>query len=269
LPVSDAAQLLAWWSLARGAGAVDRSSSARILIASDFRFHYSQRMHKRNCVFLILLSFLLGLQSAHGQAPERSPLVLDDSVWVTFYDLPSRRFRSIRDAFVRRDFDAVQRDLETTLGFIRIEAERAVDELAPAFADNIGRLERLRTNLEGPDVTISHLDAAFAQSHWVLAQHYLVQAIESRDGGHHRNAGRYLVASAHHLERAVLWSNARITGDVVESLEDIRDMASRLAQGENPDRVYRDRPLRLAGRTMREIGEHIDRQVRIEPLLPE
>jgi hypothetical protein len=225
-------------------------------------------MNRTKAFTIVALAFLLGLQSAQAQAPARSPLVLDDSVWVTFYDLPSRRFRSIRDAFVRRDFESAARDLETTLGFIRIEAGRSVEELAPAFANNLGRLEQIRANLDSVDTTLAVVDATFAQSHWVLAQHYLVQAIESREGGQHRNAGRYLVATAHHLERAVLWSDARITGDVLNSLEDIRDMASRLAQGENPDRVYRDRPLRLAARTLQQIGGHIDRRVRIGALLP-
>jgi hypothetical protein len=217
---------------------------------------------------VLSLALSIWAPAASGQDAERPALVLDESAWVTFYDLPSRRFRNIRDGFLRRDFEEISRDLEVTIGFLTVEARRSVPELTGVFAENIGRFERVRANLASADVTIADLDNTFAQSHWVLSQHYLVEAIRSRETERHRMAGRYLIATAHHLERAVIWSGSRITGDVLNSLESIREMASRLADGDNPAEVYRDRPLRLAAKTIATVGEQIDRRLRIELALP-
>lgn len=215
-----------------------------------------------------VLGVLLYAPETAGQNAERPALVLDESSWVTFYDLPSRRFRGIRDAYLRRDFEAVSRDLDVTIGFLAVEAERAVPELAGVFADNIERLQKARANLDQPGAPATDFDAIFAQSHWLLAQHYFVEAIQSRDEERHRLAGRYLVATAHHLERSVMWSDMRIADDVLDALQTLRDAASQLAAGADPARVYRERPLRLAARTLTAIGEQIDRRVRIDTSLP-
>ena len=217
---------------------------------------------------LTLFALTCGVSLADNR-PEQPLIVLDEDVWVTFYDLPSRRFRSIRDAFLRRDFDTVSRDLETTISFLQVEAERSVEELTPAFENILSRLNVMQRNLADPTVTIAQFDAVFARTHWVLSQHYFVYAQQSRELGLHRNAGRYLSATAHHLERAVLWSDARISRDVVNSLESIRNMAARLQRGEAPDKVYKDKPLKLTSRTLIAVGKHIDRELRIEELLPE
>ena len=217
---------------------------------------------------LTLLALTCGAALADNE-PEQPLIVLDEDVWVTFYDLPSRRFRSIRDAFLRRDFDTVSRDLDTTISFLQVESDRSVAELTPAFESILSKMGVIRSNLADPTVTIAQFDVVFARTHWLLSQHYFVSAQQSRELGLHRNAGRYLSATAHHLERAVLWSNARISRDIVNSLESIRNMAARLQRGEAPDKVYRDKPLKLTSRTLIAVGEHIDRELRIEELLPE
>ena len=225
---------------------------------------------KRLCIMLtatVLVSSLYAPGSA-GQEAERPAFVLDESAWVTFYDLPSRRFRAIRDAYLRRDFESAGRDLDATIGFLDVEAGRAVPELTNVFADNIGRLRQARINLGEPTASGTDLDNIFAQSHWVLSQHYFVEATQSRDAGRHRLAGRYLIATAHHLERSVMWSNLRIGDDILDALETLRDAASRLAAGTDPSQVYRERPLRLAAQTLVAVGEHIDRRVRIGSAIP-
>lgn len=217
----------------------------------------------------LILALAIMACGARAQVPEQRLLMLDEGVWIAFYDLPSRRFRSIRDAFVRGNFESVSRDLEVTIGFLRIEAERAVAELQPVMGDVVTSLEAISSQLPDASVTVSRLDAIFARTHWLLSQHYLSLALEARESGMHRNAGRYLNATAHHLERAVMWSDARISSDIYKSLESIRAMSARLAGGESPERVYRDRPLRLTARVLVAIGAHLDRRVWIEDSLPE
>jgi len=216
----------------------------------------------------IALFSIMGGAMAQG-LPEQRAIVLDEDVWVTFYDLPSRRFRTIRDAFVRRDFESVSRDLDITIGFLSVEADRAVPELKPAISEVVEQMQAMRSRLFDTSLNVGQLDAVFARTHWLLSQQYLVFAMQAKDLQMYRNAGRYLFATAHHLERSVMWSDARVTKEVVSSLDSIRDMASKLQNSESPEQVMMGKPVRLAAKTLIEIGEQIDRRVRIAELLPE
>jgi hypothetical protein len=212
-------------------------------------------------VFLALIAFPA---NAADSGDEQRLFTVDENVWVTFYDLPSRRFRSIRDAFIRRNFDTVTRELEPTIGFLLIEAERATPAVHDALIEVVQKLQSIHDGIDDTSVTVGDLDSAFARAHWLLAQHYLVMAMKSRDNRLHESAGRYLWATAHHLERCVLWSGFRIDKDVLDSLESIREMSLRLQESSRPERVYRDKPIVLTGRTLVAIGEHLDRKVWIE-----
>ncbi|MEL7187803.1 MAG: hypothetical protein AAFN50_15435 [Pseudomonadota bacterium] len=221
---------------------------------------------KTICLLSILLGLPLAVQPANAQN-ELELLTLDEQVWVAFYDVPSRRFRTVRDKFVVRDFESAARDLDTSIAFLKVEAGRAADELQPDLNDVIKKLQTIRDSIATAEVTSSTLDLTFARTHWLLAQHFFVLALNSRESGAHKNAGHYLWATAHHVERAVLWSNARIDRKTVNSLESLRSLANRLKSSSSPDRVYQDRPIRLAARTIISVGEHLDRSVRIAELL--
>lgn len=214
----------------------------------------------------LLLALLLPLSVV---AQDEPTLVLDEDVWVTFYDLPSRRFRNIRDAFLRRDPISASRDIEASASYLRVESTRARQQLQNPLTEVVSQLERIREQLPETFVSIEQLDSLFGRAHWLLSQHFFVMALDAREAEEHRTAGRYLTATAHHMERAVLWSEARISRDILNSLESIREMAGRLQDSRRPRRVYRDEPLRLTARTIRAIGEHIDRRVRIDSLMPE
>lgn len=194
-------------------------------------------------------------------------LSLDEEVWVAFYDLPSRRFRSIRDSFVQGDSESAKRDIDASLSFLKVEADRAMPELKPAFEGVMDRFAAIRDGLDSTRITASDLDAVFARAHWLLTQQYFVQALRSRDGERHRQAGHYLWATAHHLERCIVWSNARVDRRMVLALDSLRGMAARLRDEPDPQRVYRERPIRLAAQTIVQIGDHLDRNLRIRNLV--
>ena len=215
----------------------------------------------------VLVVFLLTASLTPSAAQEQR-LVLDEDVWVTFYDLPSRRFRNIRDAYLRRDFASVSRDINVASSYLAVETERARPELQGALGEVTRRLQEIGDGLPDSFVSIEQLDNVFGRAHWLLSQHFFVLSMQSRDAAEHRTAGLYLAATAHHMERSVLWSEARINRDILRSLEGIREMAGRLQESRRPERVYRDEPLRLAARTLRSIGNHLDRRLRIEPVMP-
>jgi hypothetical protein len=205
--------------------------------------------------------FLTSVAWSQERAEDRPLFELDEAAWAMFYDLPSRRFRTIRDAFIRKDFESAKRDLQISLSFLLIESDRATESLRPPMLENTNEIGRIEENLDDPAITVGTLDSAFARAHWLLAQHYLVQSIRSRDEQQHKVAGRYLWATAHHLERAVLWSDSRIDRKTVAALDSVREMGAELQSSDTPKQVYRDKPIALAADTLKKIGEHLDRKV--------
>lgn len=210
----------------------------------------------------LLLALAVSAASAAEPPVERS-VVLDDNVWVTFYDLPSRRFRAIRTAILRRDHAAAAHDLGVVANYLSVEAERSSVTFQAPLGDVVQQLRALAANTDA--ITLDTLDALFARAHWLLSQHYLARARLARDAGDPRGAGLDLWATTHHLERAILWSDAPITRDVYKALEGLRDAAQRLQDPKRSARALRDKPLRRADRLLREIGEQLDRRVLLPP----
>ena len=195
---------------------------------------------------------------------QRSEFTLDEGVWVLFYDVPSRRFRRSRDAFVRRDWGAVGNDLAVAAGFIRAEASRSIDDLSMPLENVADRLDAISESIDSSEIKGSDLDAAFARAHWLLAQHYLELAQRARDDGDSRKAGSYLWATAHHMERTVLWSDARMSRAQVASLDQLRDLADRLRTSDSPADIFKKKPIVLAHKTLNDLGVFLDRKVWIE-----
>jgi hypothetical protein len=67
------------------------------------------------------------------------------------------------------------------------------------------------------------------------------------------------------LERAVLWSDARIDRATVNALDAVRQMGAGLQSSPNPERIYRQKPVAAAAKTLVKIGEHLNRKVWIQP----
>ena len=213
--------------------------------------------------FVVIAISLAILHPGFGDAAqeESKTFALDEDVWVLFYDLPSRRFRRIRDAFVRRDWASASVDLTVSAGFIRAEVARANATLAGPLSETANRLEDIAENIGTSQLSGSDLDAEFARAHWLLAQHFLELSVLARDAGESRICGSYLWATTHHMERTVLWSDLRMTARQVNVLDKLRDLADRLRDAEDPARVYKERPIALARRTMLELGIMLDRKV--------
>lgn len=198
-----------------------------------------------------------------GSAQERSParVVITEDSWVAFYDVPSRRFRTIRSDFVQRKFAAAAIDLSTSATHLAIEASRSTPAISSRLSDVSDELVELADNIESESITVTQLDAIFGRAHWLLAQHYLASARRSRDRGDFRAAGLYLWATTHHLERAVLWSNARIDRKLHRTLESLRQMATQIQDEKTAAAVIREKPLLRAEALLVELGKVIDRPV--------
>lgn len=214
----------------------------------------------------LLLSILIvfGASAAYGQQDDaQSAVVLDENLWVAFYDLPSRRFRAIRTAILARNHEAAARDLSLTASYLSVEAARASVTFKAPLTDLVEQLRRMEAGVD--NVTLEELDAVISRTHWLLAQHYLGFAREARDARHGRNTSLYLWATTHHLERAILWSNSAVTREVHATLEGLQELADKLGDPETSERAYRERPIVRAENLLRKIGKQIDRRVYLPP----
>lgn len=209
---------------------------------------------------LALALIFLGAAASFGQQSQnQSAVVLDENLWVTFYDLPSRRFRAIRAAILTRDYEAAVRDLAVTANYLSVEAERSSLVFQAPLRDAVAQLRRMEAATES--VTLEALDVLFGRTHWLLAQHYLELARHARDSRQTRNASLYLWATTHHIERAILWSDEAVTREVHGTLEDLQKLAGELRDPESSARAYRKRPIVRAETLLRKISKQIDRRV--------
>jgi hypothetical protein len=191
---------------------------------------------------------------------------LDGDLFVAFYDLPSRRFRAVREAFLTRDFATAAQDLRIGAQYLDIERQRAYPTIAQGLCEVISRMELMSDTINQPNVTVRQLDPLFARSHWLLAQHFLYRGVISRSQERYRAASRYLTASVHHMERAALWSNARLTPRLEGAVDELRSLANHLENNPSKRWVNEKRPLLRANKTLNELGTHIDMQVRLPDL---
>ena len=216
-------------------------------------------MRKR---FLFMMTaFLLTPTAFCADEAVQSPVTMDESLWVVFYDVPSRRFRSIRNDFVGRQFESAAADLTTSASYLVIEANRAQPQIASRLTEVADKLTWMADNIDKASVTGAELDSVFGRAHWLLAQHYLDMARRSRDANQNRNAGRYLWATTHHMERAILWSNARISRTVQKTLDDLRELATDIQDEKTAKAAYGKKPMLRAEALLRELGREIDRPV--------
>lgn len=216
-----------------------------------------------NLLLAVVLLLLFVTPSVAREQHRQTAIVLDEDMWVAFYDLPSRRFRAIRTAILSRDGAAAARDLVVTANFVAVEAERASAVFQVPLRDVVEQMRRLGGEID--TVTLRQLDTLFGRIHWLLAQHFLDFARRARDAREGRNTSLYLWATTHHMERAVLWSNIAVTRDVHVTLEELRAVAGRLQDPKTAPQAFAEKPIVRAERLLRDIGGQIDRPVLLPP----
>lgn len=210
---------------------------------------------------IVATCIVLAGNASLAQTSNRPFIQVDENLWVTFYDVPSHRFRSIRDDFVRRNFDAVSRNLVTSASHMMIESSRTSPELGERMAEVATQMMIIADDIADSSVTTNALDKLFGRAHWLLAQHYLYHARNARDANNNKMAGQYLWAATHHMERAVLWSDARISRNVATTLDRLRDLALRLQDTKDSAAARKERPIVRAEKLLLELGKVIDRPV--------
>lgn len=218
-------------------------------------------------IMLPLLLVIFGVATyADEQLDRQASVVLDEDLWITFYDLPSRRFRAIRTAILVRNNESAARDMSVTANYLSVEADRSSAVFQAPLRNVVDRLRGMGAAVE--EVTLEELDALFGRAHWLLAQHYLDLARRARDARQDRNASLYLWATTHHMERALLWSNVAVTREAHATLEDLREIGSLLQDPETSARAYKEKPVVRAEQLLRKIGKQIDRRVLLPPIKP-
>ena len=210
------------------------------------------------CVLCMLLPSS-SAESASVVAPDRPTLVLDGDTFITFYDLPSRRFRALRGAFVEGDEVGFQRDLAVSIEYLGVEIQRMDPRLGGAMHEVIAGFDAVSIS---SGAAVTELDALFSRAHWLLAQHFLLTAQSRLLESGAATPAIYLIATAHHLERAALWSGAGETPKLAQTLDELRASAGNLRKY-----PHRDQYQRLIARTaglLKDLSKVINRPVRVE-----
>ena len=88
-------------------------------------------------IVIIILALALSAPAVPKTKPDQQVVTMDENLWVTFYDVPSRRFPNIRSSFIRREFGQAAHDLEASSAYLSIEADRSGGEtVTPAWQDH-------------------------------------------------------------------------------------------------------------------------------------
>ena len=94
-------------------------------------------------VLPLILIFTGAVAYADLQRDRQSTVVLDEDIWVTFYDLPSRRFRAIRAAILTRNNESAARDLSVTASYLSVEADRSSATFQVPLRDVVDQLRQI------------------------------------------------------------------------------------------------------------------------------
>ena len=101
----------------------------------------------------------------------------------------------------------------------------------------------------------------FGRAHWLLAQHFLLIAQSRLRDNDTAVLSVYLTATAHHLERAALWSGAQDTPGLAQTLDELRASAADLRK--NPDRNRYQRLITRTVNVLKDLAKVINRPVRV------
>lgn len=217
----------------------------------------------------LVITFLLMVCCAGSMAKEAETnqklFSFDENYWVLFYDLPSRRFRAIRNDFIQGHYGLVSQNLRVAENHIRIEATRSTPPLTQKLIAVSDKLAEAAVRNENNQITVAEFNPLFAQAHWLLSQHFLTLSLTSKQNKNDRNAGHYLAATAHHVERAILWSDMKITPQTLQTLEEIAKQSNELLNAAKPLKVYKKRPIKKAWELIKETGDYLEKTVTIHP----
>jgi hypothetical protein len=197
-------------------------------------------------------------EKAPLQGADRPALVLDGDTFITFYDLPSRRFRAMRRAFGEGDEALYQRDLTVSIEYLTAEMQRMDPRLVAPMQEVIDGLAALKV---GSGSTVRELDGLFSRAHWLLAQHFLLIAQTRLSDNNTAVLSVYLTATAHHLERAALWSGAQDTPGLAQTLDELRASAAGLRK--KPDRNRYQQLITRTVSVLKDLSKVINRPVRV------
>lgn len=162
-------------------------------------------------------------------------------------------FDAARAALARKDFDACITSLSEAAAFFRATAGVVEPEAKTALVAAAEELETLAANIANDRArTPRDFDRVFAQAHAAESAQHLTRVRVALLNGDNMRAGKELLMTVDHLERAA--KDARLRGDreVQRAIADTRTLAGEMVKGmiAVPDEVTR---------TTEEIGRAIRR----------
>ncbi len=197
--------------------------------------------------------------SASTSESKSTRFVMDGDTFIVFYDLPSRRFRALQQAFINQNTEQFDRDLEVTIQYLAAEKSRMDPRLQAPIDQTI---ESLRAFPSTSDLSLSDMQQHFARVHWLLAQHFLQIAHRQTQSTETAETWLYYTATAHHLERAVLWASLEIDKTLTANLDSLRAVTSATMHKRNKDK--RQRTLQRTAQTLKKLSTELELPLRVK-----
>ena len=111
-----------------------------------------------NKLFFVVAVLIATTSAFPAHSTDQPVVTMQENLWIAFYDVPSRRFRDIRNAFVKRQFDRAATDLSTSADYLIIEKDRAVPAIAERLSEVADRMTWISENLDDVSITTTDLD---------------------------------------------------------------------------------------------------------------
>lgn len=178
------------------------------------------------CLCVALPDQCLGEDSVPGVVGDSGERLIgvSEDMWIRLSDEPEHHmqdgFSALREGDVIEAVDAIKK----AAVFIKIAENNSQTKIRAAIRTAWLRLELLSDDLADREVDVApeRLKACFSICHVALARHHSQRAKQAAKDHHFVLAGRYLLSSGQHVERAAYWGGEQLEADVAKQLHDAK-----------------------------------------------
>jgi hypothetical protein len=194
------------------------------------------------CISALITVVSIGGATAEESKPSAQPgwVVIEEDIYYVFDDEPSAYFYRAHENFMKKDLKAAARELRKAAAFVKLESSRATAEGKKGLDSSYNELKKLADDVEkGATTSVKDLETVFARTHYALARHHYLKAVEVQGKKNAKETGHFLRSALIHLEHGFAWSGHKLEAAAVATIKDIRILSGELIEGAGwaPDKI--------------------------------
>ena len=214
------------------------------------------------CVVVVLSMITVSISMAdESKKPDTKPgwVVIEEDIFYVFDDEPSAYFYNAHESFMKRDLQATARELRKAAAFVKLASSMATAEGKKGLDSSYQELNKLADDVEkGTISSVKDLEAVFARTHYALAKHYYLKAVEAQGKKKAEETGHFLKSAAIHLEYGFAWAGHKLEADAVASIKEIRVLSGKLIEGTGWISDEIARAITWIGKEIEKLGSKIE-----------